>query len=41
MNTEDAKKILSHYRPGTADTQDPAFAEALEMRAARRKTPAG
>jgi hypothetical protein len=36
MTTEDAKKILSFYRPGTADQRDPDFAEALE--AVRRST---
>ena len=31
MNTEDAKKILSFFRPGSADARDPAFADALEL----------
>jgi hypothetical protein len=31
MKTDDAKKILSFYRPGTADMGDPEFAEALEL----------
>jgi hypothetical protein len=31
MTTEDAKKILSFYRPGSADARDPAFADALEL----------
>jgi hypothetical protein len=29
MNRQQAKQILSLYRPGTADLNDPAFAEAL------------
>jgi hypothetical protein len=31
MNLEQAKEILSLYRPATADVEDPAFAEALEL----------
>ena len=31
MTSQDAKKILMLYRPGTADRDDPAFAEALAM----------
>lgn len=31
MKIDDAKRILSFYRPGTADERDPAFAEALEL----------
>jgi hypothetical protein len=31
MTPEEAKKILSLYRPGTADQDDPDFAEALDM----------
>jgi hypothetical protein len=31
MNPEEAKKILALYRPGSADQDDPAFAEALDM----------
>jgi hypothetical protein len=31
MNTQQAKEILSLYRPGTADAQDPSFAEALQL----------
>ena len=31
MTTEEAKKILAAYRPGTEDEQDPFFAEALEL----------
>jgi hypothetical protein len=29
MNRQQAKQIISFYRPGTADLHDPAFAEAL------------
>jgi hypothetical protein len=29
MNTQQAKEILALYRPGTADREDPTFAEAL------------
>lgn len=35
MNSEQAREILRLYRPATTDTQDPAFAEALEV--ARRE----
>jgi hypothetical protein len=31
MNNEEAKAILSLYRPDTADGEDPSFAEALEL----------
>jgi hypothetical protein len=31
MTPEEAKKILALYRPGSADQDDPAFAEALDM----------
>lgn len=31
MTSEEAKKILSFYRPGTADAEDPTFAEALAL----------
>jgi hypothetical protein len=31
MTPEEAKRILALYRPGTADQDDPAFAEALDM----------
>src|SRR4029079_15043537 len=31
MNTQQAKEILSLYRPGTADAEDPSFAEALRL----------
>jgi hypothetical protein len=31
MNREQAKEILSAFRPGTGDQQDPLFAEALEL----------
>jgi hypothetical protein len=31
MNTRQAKEILSLYRPGTSDAQDPSFAEALQL----------
>jgi len=31
MNTNDARKILSYYRPGSDDARDPAFADALEF----------
>ncbi|MDE3066257.1 MAG: hypothetical protein KGJ60_01770 [Verrucomicrobiota bacterium] len=31
MNHEQAKEILSAYRPGTDDERDPVFAEALEL----------
>jgi hypothetical protein len=31
MNSQEAKEILSLYRPGSADAQDPAFAEALRL----------
>jgi hypothetical protein len=31
MNPEQAKEILSLYRPDTADANDPAFAEALAL----------
>jgi len=31
MNRQDAKKILSLYRPGSADAQDPVFGEALSF----------
>ncbi|HWD19139.1 MAG TPA: hypothetical protein VHB20_07655 [Verrucomicrobiae bacterium] len=31
MNNEDAKKILSFYRPNTADQHDPDFLAALEL----------
>ena len=30
MNAQEVKEILVLYRPGTADDQDPAFADALE-----------
>jgi len=30
MTTQEAKKILTLYRPGTADAEDTAFAEALQ-----------
>lgn len=31
MNPKQVKEILSAYRPGTADEQDPVFAEALKL----------
>lgn len=31
MNRDEAQKILSIYRPGTADEEDPQVAEALEV----------
>ena len=31
MNQQEAKKILSLYRPGTADAEDESFAEALRF----------
>ncbi len=31
MNTNDARKILSYYRPGSDDARDPEFADALEF----------
>lgn len=31
MTSEQAKRVLALYRPGTSDGQDPAFAEALEL----------
>ena len=31
MNRQQARDILALYRPGTADAQDPAFAEALQL----------
>jgi hypothetical protein len=31
MNVAEAKEILVVYRPGTADSSDPAFAEALRL----------
>ena len=31
MNKQQAREILSVYRPGTADEHDPMFAEALEL----------
>lgn len=31
MNTHEAKKILSLYRPGTADAEDASFCEALTL----------
>ena len=31
MNSREAKEILSLYRPGSADAQDTAFTEALEV----------
>jgi hypothetical protein len=31
MTNEQAKEILKLYRPGTADADDPSFAEALEL----------
>ncbi len=31
MTSQEAKKILALYRPGTADEHDPAFAEALAL----------
>ena len=31
MNSQEAREILTLYRPGTADAEDPAFAEALQL----------
>src|SRR5436190_22106057 len=31
MNSENAKEILRLYRPGTADADDPSFADALAL----------
>ena len=31
MNSQEARKILALYRPGTADEGDPAFKEALKL----------
>ena len=31
MNVNEAKSILLLYRPGTAETEDPQIAEALEL----------
>jgi hypothetical protein len=37
MTPEEAKRILALYRPGSADQDDPAFAEALDMADAGRQ----
>jgi hypothetical protein len=38
MTPEEAKRILALYRPGSADQDDPAFAEALDMADPGRQT---